>query len=69
MSGPSTLPPKGLKELDLPALSRNENARLNSMSNEDIANDVGVPLDEAIAWVESWGSPDELPTPKARKLT
>jgi hypothetical protein len=69
MSGPSKLPPRGLQESELPALSRKEDARLNAMANEDIANDVGVPLGEAIAWVESWGSPDELPTPKARKLT
>jgi len=69
MSGPSALPPKALEELGFPTLSREEDARLNAMTDEDIVNDVGVPLDEAIAWVESWGSPDELPTPKARKLT
>jgi hypothetical protein len=68
MSGPSTLPPKALGNQGLPAPSRDEDARLNAMADEDIANDVGVPLAEAIAWVESWGSPDELPTPKARKL-
>ena len=68
MSDPSK-PPRGLRESDLPALTRKEDARLNAMANEDIANDVGVPLDEAIAWVESWGSPNELPAPKARKFT
>ena len=69
MSGPSTLPPKALEDLEFPTLSREEDARLNAMAEEDIANNVGVPLDEVIAWVESWGSPDELPAPKARKLT
>lgn len=69
MSDPSTRAPRGLRESEFPALGRNVDARLNAMADEDIANDVGVPLDEAIAWVESWGSPDERPTPKARKLT
>ncbi len=63
------MPPRAPKDLNLPALSREENARLDAMADEDIANDVGVPLDEVIDWVESWGSADELPTPKARKLS
>ena len=69
MSGRSTLPPRAFEDLELPALSRAENARLDAMADEDIANDVGVPLDEAIAWVESWGSLDQLSPPKARKLS
>lgn len=28
----------------------------------------GVPWDEVKAWMESWGAPNELPTPKLRKL-
>jgi hypothetical protein len=63
------MPPRAPQELDLPALSQEEDARLDAMADEDIANDVGVPLDEAIAWVESWGTRDQLPTPKARKLS
>lgn len=29
---------------------------------------VGVPWEEVEAWVKSWGSPNELPRPKSRKL-
>ena len=28
----------------------------------------GVPWDEVKAWMVSWGTPQELPTPKPRKL-
>lgn len=68
MSKSSTLPPRTLQEIGSPTLSRDEDARLDAMAQEDLANGVGVPLDEAIAWVESWGSPTELPKPKARKI-
>jgi hypothetical protein len=27
-----------------------------------------VPWDEVKAWMESWGTPDELPAPRVRKL-
>jgi hypothetical protein len=29
---------------------------------------VGVPWDELKAWIESWGTANELPSPKPRKL-
>jgi len=29
---------------------------------------MGVPWDEVKVWMESWGTPDELPPPKPRKL-
>jgi hypothetical protein len=29
---------------------------------------IGVPVEEVVAWVLSWDTPDELPTPIARKL-
>ncbi len=28
----------------------------------------GVPWDEVRAWMQSWGTPEELPPPKPRKL-
>jgi hypothetical protein len=49
--------------------SPKEEARLDQMAREDVASGTGVPLDEAIAWVESWGQTEELPVPKARKLS
>jgi hypothetical protein len=30
--------------------------------------DEGVPWDEVKAWMQSWGTPGELPPPKPRKL-
>jgi predicted transcriptional regulator len=29
---------------------------------------MGVPWDEVKAWMESWGTPNERPAPKPRKL-
>jgi DNA-binding transcriptional MerR regulator len=29
---------------------------------------MGIPLHEVKAWVESWGTGDELPAPKARRI-
>lgn len=29
---------------------------------------LGVPWDEVKAWMQSWGTTDELPAPKPRKL-
>jgi hypothetical protein len=29
---------------------------------------IGLPWDEVKAWMQSWGTPDELPPPKPRKL-
>lgn len=31
-------------------------------------NRVGVPWQEVRAWMESWGTADELPSPKPRRL-
>ncbi len=28
----------------------------------------GIPFEEVTAWMKSWGSPNELPVPKSRKL-
>jgi hypothetical protein len=30
---------------------------------------MGVPWDEVKAWMQSWGTPNELPPPKSRKLS
>jgi len=29
---------------------------------------IGIPLEEVVAWVESWDTDNELPKPVARKL-
>ena len=29
---------------------------------------MGIPLNEVKAWVDSWGTPNELPAPKARRI-
>jgi hypothetical protein len=29
---------------------------------------IGVPWDEVKTWMESWGTPNELPRPRARRL-
>ena len=29
---------------------------------------MGVPWDEVKAWMQSWGKPNELPSPKPRKI-
>jgi hypothetical protein len=28
-----------------------------------------IPFEEVMAWVESWGTPDELPAPDPRKIS
>jgi predicted transcriptional regulator len=60
--------PKASAPEEMPKRSAADEARLERIAAEDVANGVGVPLEEAIAWVESWGSPRELPSPKARRL-
>ncbi len=34
---------------------------------ESADRDGTIPLDEVVAWVESWNTPDELPPPEPRK--
>lgn len=50
-------------------LSAAGDATLEALADAEFEAGAGVPLEEAVAWVESWFSPNELPTPKARKLT
>jgi len=68
MAGQTPAKPKPSSPQEMPNRSAADEARLDRIAAEDVADGVGVPLDEAIAWVESWGTPGELPSPKARKL-
>jgi hypothetical protein len=68
MAGQIPAKPKPATPQEMPKRSAADEARLDRIAAEDVADGVGVPLDEAIAWVESWGTPGELPSPKARKL-
>jgi predicted transcriptional regulator len=49
-------------------LSAAEEAALEKLADEEFEAGVGIPLEEAVAWVDSWFTPNELPAPKARKL-
>ncbi len=68
MAGQIPAKPKPSTSQEMPKRTAAEEARLDRIAADDIADGIGVPLDEAIAWVESWGTPGELPSPKARKL-
>ena len=37
-------------------------------ADRDADAGVGIPADEILSWVRSWGSSNELPMPKARTL-
>jgi predicted transcriptional regulator len=69
MANPTPAKPEASVSQEVPKRSAEDEARLDRKAAEDLASGVGVPLDEAIAWVESWGTPGEKPSPKARKLT
>lgn len=45
-----------------------EHVALEQLADEEFESGTGVPLEEAVAWVDSWFTPNELPAPKARKL-
>jgi len=49
-------------------MSPKEEAALEQLADREFADGIGIPLEEAIDWVKSWFSPNELPAPKARKL-
>jgi len=68
MAGQIPAKPKPSTLQEMPKRSATDEARLDRIAAEDVGDGVGVPLDEAVAWVESWGTPGELPSPKARKL-
>jgi predicted transcriptional regulator len=54
-AGEVVLPPAELIELEAALADWDENR-------------LGVPLDEVIEWMESWGRPEELPQPRVRRL-
>lgn len=49
-------------------LSAVEEAALEKLADEEFEAGVGIPLEEAVSWVDSWFTPNELPAPRARKL-
>jgi hypothetical protein len=49
-------------------MSAEEEAALERLADREFETGIGVPLEEAVAWVKSWFTPDERPAPKARKL-
>jgi predicted transcriptional regulator len=49
-------------------MSTAEEAELEKLADEEFASGRGIPLSEAVAWIESWFSPNELPAPVSRKL-
>jgi hypothetical protein len=48
--------------------SLSDETALEQLADREFENGAGIPLEEAIAWVESWFTPNERPAPKARKL-
>ena len=57
------------KAASTPSGSAGEESALDALVDSEFDTGAGVPLEEAAAWVESWFTPNELPVPKARKLT
>jgi predicted transcriptional regulator len=49
-------------------MSAEEEAALEQLADREFADGAGIPLEEAVAWVRSWFTPNERPAPKARKL-
>jgi hypothetical protein len=52
----------------MPALSPAENARRDAEAERDLKAGVGIPLDEAFAWLHDQVDGVKRPKPKARKL-
>ncbi len=54
------------KRLETP---EEEDARLTEEAWREYSEEgIGIPGEEVHAWIESWGTDNELPPPKARKL-
>jgi len=51
----------------MPPLSRAEKARRNAEAERDVRAGVGIPLDEAFAWLHDQVDGVRRPKPKARK--
>ena len=47
--------------------SRTEKLRAIREARESIEKDGTIPFEEIEAWVNSWGTPNELPPPQPRK--
>ena len=61
---------------DQPTVSRapaqrtaDDNARLDQAADEDFEQSRGIALKDAVAWVRSWFTANELPKPKSRKAS
>ena len=59
--------PKQLPD-QMPAIPAEENARLDAEADREFAAGLGIPLDEAFAWLHDAVDGKERPMPKARKL-
>jgi predicted transcriptional regulator len=53
---------------DFDGLTEEQHAEIMRRIADRKSVGVGVPLDEILAWMKSWGTPNELPPPKARRL-
>jgi hypothetical protein len=61
---------------DQPIVSRppvqrtvDDNARLDRAADEDFEQGRGIAVKDAVAWVRSWFTANELPRPKSRKAS
>lgn len=58
----------GVEEEGMVELSPEELAELEARVAEWERDRQGVPAEEVFQWMKSWGTPDELPPPRPRRL-
>lgn len=58
----------GVEEEGMVELSPEELAELEARVAEWERDRLGVPAEEVFQWMKSWGTPDELPPPRPRRL-